>query len=236
MTKSYDQSFRNYLSGATAELPEPPNSDSLRISFGSSLNEIKSISDEIIYHPVRYKILFGATAEPNLQARFKVVKNPNRVINDNDLKVRIVNAINEFFDVANWDFGDRFYLGELITYITNAVTPDLSNLVIVPRQPTQTFGSLFEVQSRNDEILVSGATVDDIILVQAISAAEIRVRSTDMVMPSPVSITSSSSPTSSSVSSSPSSVSSSPSSVSSSPSSVSSSPSSGSSSSGGGYY
>jgi hypothetical protein len=174
LTKSYDSAFRNYLSGGTVILPEAPNSDSLRISFGSSLSEIKSVSDEIIYHPVKYKVLFGATADVSLQAQFKIVKNPNKTINDNDLKVRIVDAINTFFDVANWDFGDRFYLGELITYITNSVSPDVSNLVIVPRQSTQSFGSLFEIQSLSDEIFVSGATVDDILIVQSITASEIR--------------------------------------------------------------
>jgi hypothetical protein len=181
LTKSYDNSFRKYLSGGVTTKPDAPNSDSLRISFGNTLGEIKSISDEIIYHPVNYKVLFGSTAEYALQAQFKIVKNPNRTINDNDLKVRIVSAINDFFDVANWDFGDRFYLGELITYITNAVSPDLSNLVIVPRQPTQTFGSLFEIQSANDEIFVSGATVDDIVIVTAISASEIRVSASNIV-------------------------------------------------------
>ena len=173
LTKSYDTVFRQFLQGAIAE-PEAPNSDSLRISFGQKLSEIKAISDEIIYHPVKYKVLFGATADSSLRAQFKIVKNPNRAINDNDLKVKIIFAINEFFDAGNWDFGDRFYLGELITYITNSVTPDISNLVIVPRQPTQTFGSLFEIQSSADEIFVSGATVDDIEIVQSISTAEIR--------------------------------------------------------------
>ena len=181
LTRSYDTEFRKFLSGATPVMPTAPNSDSLRISFGTSLNEIKSISDEVIYHPVNYKVLFGATADVALQAQFKVVKNPNKTINDNDLKVRIISAINQFFDVANWDFGDRFYLGELITYITNEVTPDLSNLVIVPRQSSQSFGSLFEIQSGNDEILVSGATVDDIVIVTAITANEIRVNANSIV-------------------------------------------------------
>jgi hypothetical protein len=174
LTNSYDTVFRQFLQGAIPQ-PEAPNSDSLRISFGQRLAEIKSISDEIIYHPVKYKVLFGATAAANLQAQFKIVKNPNRSINDNDLKVKIIFAINEFFDVSNWDFGDRFYLGELITYVTNAVSPDISNIVIIPRQPTQAFGSLFEIQSSADEIFVSGATVDDIAIVQSISSAEIRV-------------------------------------------------------------
>jgi hypothetical protein len=181
LTKSYDSAYRNYLSGGTTIAPEAPTSDSLRISFGEKLNAIKSVSDEIIYHPVKYKVLFGSTADPTLQAQFKVVKNPNKTINDNDLKVRIVTAINSFFDVNNWDFGDRFYLGELVTYILNDVSPDISNIVIVPKQASQTFGSLFEIQSSPDEIFVSGATVDDIKIVQSISASEIKINPTQMV-------------------------------------------------------
>jgi hypothetical protein len=160
------------LAGAASE-PEESTSDDLRINFGSSLSAIKSISDEIIYHPVKYKVLFGTEAEPKLQAKFKIVKNPEQSINDNDLKVRIINAIDEFFDINNWDFGDRFYLSELVTYVINSVSPDVSNLVIVPRQSTQVFGSLFEIQSRADEIFISGASVDDIEIVAAITASEI---------------------------------------------------------------
>jgi hypothetical protein len=174
LTKNYDIEFRNYLQGLRSTKPLPTTSENLRITFGSNLNLIKTISDEIIYYPVNYKILFGSKADPILQAVFKVVKNPNKPINDNDLKVRIISAINAFFDVNNWDFGDRFYVGELITYITNEVAPDISNLVIVPVQETQVFGSLFEIQSRSDEIFVSGATVDDIEIVTAITASEIK--------------------------------------------------------------
>ncbi len=173
LTRSYNTEFRNYLAGAVNK-PEPPNSDSLRISFGSQLDNIKSISDEIIYHPVEYKVLFGSKADEKLQASFKVVKNPAKNINDNDLKVRIISAINEFFDVNNWDFGDKFYLSEMITYVINSVSPDVSNMVILPRQPSQEFGSLFEIQSKSSEIFVSGATVDDIEIVSAITAAEVR--------------------------------------------------------------
>ncbi len=173
LTRSYDESYRIYLAGGLETEPEAPTTETLRVNFGSTLSAIKSISDEIIYHPVRYKVLFGSKADEKLQASFKVVKNPNRTINDNDLKVRIVAAINEFFDINNWDFGDRFYMSEMVTYILNSVAPDCSNIVIVPRQASQVFGSLFEIQSGPDEILISGATVDDIEIVTAITAAEI---------------------------------------------------------------
>jgi hypothetical protein len=102
------------------------------------------------------------------------VKNASKTVNDNDLKVRIITAINDFFDINNWDFGDRFYLSELITYILNSTAPDISNLVIIPRQTGQSFGSLFEIQSSPDEILISGATVDDVEVVSAITATEVR--------------------------------------------------------------
>lgn len=172
MTRSYDTAYRIYLAGGSTE-PEAPSSDSLQITFGTNLNAIKSISDEIIYHPVTYKVLFGSTAAANLQAQFKVVKNPNKAINDNDLKVRIITAINEFFDINNWDFGDRFYLSEMNTYILNQTAPDISNLTITPRQASLAFGSLFEIQSGPDEILISGATVDDVEIVSAITTAEV---------------------------------------------------------------
>jgi hypothetical protein len=181
LSRSYDTSFRNWLSGAVSDPPTPPTSEALRISYGGPLNLIKTVSDEIIYHPVSYKILFGSKADPKLRTQFKVVKNSSKAINDNDLKVRIIDAINVFFDVNNWDFGDKFHLGELVTYVTNEVSPDISNLVIVPRQPEQQFGSLFEIQSRPDEIFVSGATVDDVEIVQSINAAEIRISADNLV-------------------------------------------------------
>ena len=61
------------------------------------LVKLKSISDDVIYHPVKYKILFGAKADARLQASIKIVKNPDQVVNDNDIKARVVTAINQYF-------------------------------------------------------------------------------------------------------------------------------------------
>jgi hypothetical protein len=181
LIRAYDESYRIYLAGGTDIEPVVPTSDALRTTFGTSLSSIKSISDDIIYHPVKYKVLFGSKADPKLQAVFKIVKNQNRSINDNDFKVRVITAINTFFDINNWDFGDRFYMGELTTYILNTVSPDLANIVIVPKQTNQSFGSLFEIQSRSDEILISAATVDDIEIVSAITASEIGASTNSIV-------------------------------------------------------
>lgn len=172
LPRSYDIDFRNWLQG-TAEKPETPTSDRLRITYGNQLNSIKSISDEIVYNPVKYKVLFGAKAEESLQARFLVVKNQDLSVSDNDLKVKIINAINDFFNIDNWDFGDRFYLSEMNTYIFNVASPDISNFTVLPRQNNQAFGNLFEIQSAQDEIFVSGATVNDIEIVSSINSQSI---------------------------------------------------------------
>lgn len=174
LTRQYDNEFRRFVSGISAHEPQVPTTEQLRIDFGSKLKNIKSISDEIIYHPVKYKILFGSTADNVLQSKFKVVKNKNSVVDNNDLKSRIIRSIDDFFDVNNWDFGDRFYLSELITHITTAVAPDISNITMVPKNRDSRLSSLYEIQSRSDELFISGATVDDIEIVESISNIEVR--------------------------------------------------------------
>ena len=178
LTKTYDTNYRQYLTGEIEDLVLPPSSDSLFQSFGEDISKVKSISDEVIYHPVRYKPLFGSKANANLQAVFKVVKNPNRVVNDNDIKSRIIDSVNEFFALENWDFGETFYFSELAAYIIQKLAPDISSLVLVPRQETQSFGSLYEIKSENDEIFVSAASVEDIEIIDAITASRLKATGT----------------------------------------------------------
>jgi hypothetical protein len=161
--------------------PASPSSEELKIQFGSTLEDIKSLSDEIIYHPVRYFSLFGNSAQSEFQATFKVVKNPSKSINNNDLKVRIINSIAQFFSIENWDFGDKFFASELITYVITQNSPDISNMVLVPKQPTQVFGSLLEIQSRPDEIFISSATVDNIEIISNITATELNLSSAQII-------------------------------------------------------
>lgn len=174
LTRGYDVEFRKYLDNAISYKPLPPSSDQLFRDYGKELNKIKSISDEVIYHPVKYKVLFGNKAKEDLQAVFKVIKNPDLVLNDNDIKSRVIQAINQYFALENWDFGSTFYFQELATYITNSLAPDLVTIIIVPRQLNQTFGSLFEIRSEADEIFINGATVDSIEIIDEITASKLK--------------------------------------------------------------
>ena len=173
LTKTYDRNYRLFLDGQLSQRPLPPSSDELFRSYGAELNKIKSISDEVVYHPVKYKELFGSAAKSDLQATFKLVKNPGIVLNDNDIKTRCIEAINQYFALENWDFGDTFYFQELATYIMNRLAPDLVSVVIVPNQITQGFGSLFEVRSEVDEIFINSATVADIEIIDQITATRL---------------------------------------------------------------
>jgi hypothetical protein len=173
LTKQYDLDFRRWLIGKLDSEPLPLSSDQLNLTLSKELNSIKAMSDEVIYHPVKYKVLFGSNASPNLRASFKVIKNPEQIISDNEIRTNVLSAIIEFFSVENWDFGDSFYFSELVTYVMNKTTPYLVNIVIVPRQPDLHFGSLFEIKAESDQIFINGATTDDIEVISAITASNI---------------------------------------------------------------
>lgn len=174
LTKNYDTKFRQWLNGADIDKPLPPSSDELYSALSPSLNLIKAVSDEIVFHPVNYKILFGATASTDLQASFKVTKTPGQVISDNDIKSQVIYAINQFFVLENWDFGDTFYFTELATYVMNQLAPNIANFVIVPRQSGLNFGSLFEIKSASDQLFINGATVDDVEIIAGITSSNIK--------------------------------------------------------------
>ena len=177
LERTYDNLFRIWLQDGGAK-PTPSTSDQLRINYSGVLNPLKSLSDQIIYHPVKYKILFGTSADEQLQATFKVVKNKNTNVTDAVIKTRVIAAVNEFFALDNWDFGDAFYFTELAAYIHNELAPDLLTVVIVPNQSGQGFGSLFQINSAADEIFISGATVDDVSIISALGANQLAASGT----------------------------------------------------------
>jgi hypothetical protein len=150
----------------------------MRINYSGILNPLKSLSDHIVYHPVKYKVLFGTTADEPLQATFKVVKNPSINVSNAIIKTQVIQSINEFFALENFDFGDTFYFTELAAYIHNRLAPALLTVVIVPNQSGQVFGSLFQIASAADEIFISGATVDDVTIIDALGANQLSASGT----------------------------------------------------------
>lgn len=175
LTSAYDSAFRNWLSTQAGTRPITPTSQELENNYSASLEPIKTISDEIVYQPVAYKILFGSAAPISLQAKFKAVKNPASTTSDNDIISRILSAVNDFFALENWDFGQSFHFSELSAYVMNLLTPDITNFVIVPT--VNNFGSLYEISCQSNEIFISGATAADISVISAMTASQLNVTS-----------------------------------------------------------
>ena len=176
LTTGYDNDVRSWLAGNTPSEPLPPTSYSLEQNYASNLEPIKAISDEIIFHSVKYKVLFGTKATTSLQAKFKAVRNSEKPTTDNDLKTRILTAINEFFALENWDFGQSFYFSELSTYVMNRLTPDITNFVVTPKS-VGSFGSLYEVACGSNEIFINGAEISDIEIIDAVTASQLKATS-----------------------------------------------------------
>jgi hypothetical protein len=176
LTRQYDTQFRLFLNGVLADRPLPPSSDNLFQSYGNEINKIKSISDEIIYHTVKYKPLFGKLSDLDMQAKFKVVKNPDQVISDNEIKSRVISSINKYFALDNWDFGETFYFSELSAFIMKDQSPFISSIVIVPVSAASNFGSLFEIKAEADEIFISSASVDEVEVITANTADRLKTQ------------------------------------------------------------
>jgi hypothetical protein len=174
LTSSYDASYREWIydTSNTVTQPVAPTNTELSVSF-SELNNVKAISDTIVFQSAVYKPIFGDKAISNLQAVFKVVKNPNLNISDADVKTSVVNAINNYFDVTNWDFGETFYFSELAAYLHKTLSPNIASVIIVPKDTSIKFGSLQQINSEPNEIIISAATVDNIEIITAVTASQL---------------------------------------------------------------
>jgi hypothetical protein len=178
LTTDYSNDYLAWIQDTTGTVTQPnlPTNDSLKSEFGTGSNSLegyKAISDTLVYNPGKYKPLFGAKADTSLQATFKIVKNPNVNVSDNDVISGTIAAINQFFATSNWDFGDTFYFSELSTYLHNSLAPNVASIIIVPTSTDVAFGGLLQINSNPDEIMVSAATADNVQIISAITAAQI---------------------------------------------------------------
>ena len=176
LSKSYDTEYKNYLNDITLSEPIPPSSYQLGTQF-ASVQDKKAVSDTIVYKPVKYKPLFGTHADPQLRARFRIIKLFGSNITDSDLKTKTVSAINSFFDSSNWDFGETFYFTELAAYVHKELAGVLSSFVIVPQGAGSVFGDMFEYTPNTDELIIPDVDVDDIDIIENITDANIKAGS-----------------------------------------------------------
>jgi len=169
LTRSYDEAYRNYVLDNTGTVNKPVDLDSVTLNNSySNLFQYKMISDEMILNAGVYKLLFGAKAAANLRVNFQVVKSVSTTLSDTEIKSRVVDAINSYFSLDNWDFGDTFYFSELASYLHTKLSGYISSVILIPVDTSAVFGSLYEIRCQPNEIFLSAATVDNVQIVTSV--------------------------------------------------------------------
>ena len=177
VTQSYYTSYTNWLQDTTNTVPMPsrPTINELNLEY-SNVQNYKMLSDSVIMNSVIFKPLFGPKAATNLRATIKVIKTQQANASDSEIRSAVLSTMNSYFDINNWNFGDTFYFSELSAYLHDQLGSLVSSVVLVPNDPTMSFGDLYEIKCSPYEIFVNGATANDVVVIAALTPAELQVR------------------------------------------------------------
>jgi hypothetical protein len=173
VTRAYYNQYSRWLTGEISQPPTPPTPYELRNSYATILDN-KMISDTVVMHSGDFKLIIGDKSRPELRAKIKVVRSANRTLTDNQVKIRIVNIVRDFFDVNKWEYGETFFYTELDTAIQVQMPSDISSTVLVPQHPNHSFGDLYQVFCKENEIFQVDIGVEDIEIVNALNPSNIR--------------------------------------------------------------
>lgn len=175
VTQSYYTQYQNWLRDTTGALSEPaaPSMNELSQTY-EKINEYKMLSDSVVLNNVQFKPLFGSKAEARLRATIKVIKSSDTTASDSEIRSAVLSEINNYFSIENWNFGDVFYFSELSAYLHANIGDLVSSVVLVPNDPSLSFGDLYEIRSAPYEIFVSAAQATDIAVISALTSAELQ--------------------------------------------------------------
>ena len=175
VTQSYYTAYQNWITDTTGTVSEPdmPTIDELSTEY-QGLNEYKMLSDNIILNSVVFKPLFGPKAAKTLQATIKVIRAQNSTASTSEIQSSVLAAMNEYFSIDKWSFGDTFYFSELAAYLHRYLGSIISSVVLVPLDTQKYFGDMYEVRAEPSEIFVNGATIDNIIVIDALTSTNLR--------------------------------------------------------------
>jgi hypothetical protein len=153
--------------------PTPPDIDYLTTTY-SGLQNYKMLSDSVIINSVEFLPLFGAKAPEELRATIKVIQDVNSVASVSEVRNLVVQYLNAYFSLENWDFGQTFYFSELSAYLHSNLGGIVSSVVLVPLNPQKSFGDLYEIRSAPNQIFVNAATVNNVQVITALTSTNLR--------------------------------------------------------------
>jgi hypothetical protein len=175
VTLSYYTAYQNWIRDTTGTVIEPdvPSIDELSTAY-QKLQDYKMLSDNIVLNSVVFKPLFGEKAASNLRATIKVIRASNSTASTSEIKSAVVSAMNTYFSIDKWNFGDTFYFSELAAYLHRTLGTIISSVVLVPLDTQKYFGDLYEIRSAPNEIFVNGATINNIDVIEALTSTNLR--------------------------------------------------------------
>ena len=175
VTNAYYTSYQNWIRDSTGTVPEPavPTINQLSTAY-QGLQSYKMLSDNVVLNSVTFKPLFGPKAAENLRATIKVIRAANSTASVSEIKTLVVANLNQYFDIAIWNFGNTFYFSELAAYIHRNMGGVVSSVVLVPIDPQRYFGDLYEIRSAPNEIFVNAAGVNSVEVITALTSTNIR--------------------------------------------------------------
>ncbi len=176
VTQAYYTQYQNYIQDTTNTVPEPnrPTIAELSAAYGQ-IQDYKMLSDSVVLNSVVFKPLFGPKASPALRGTIKVIKASDTTASDSEIRSAVLSAMNNYFDINNWNFGDTFFFSELSAYLHNELGDFISSAVLVPNDPTEPFGTLYEIKCRPYEIFVNGAVADSVLVIPALTPDQLQV-------------------------------------------------------------
>lgn len=172
LTRGYYTNLQSWLSGLTAK-PVPPTSFELRNAYRNIL-ERKMISDTVVMRPANIKLVFGNKADPQLRAKFKFVKSDFAKLSSDQIKLKAVEIIKEFFDINQWEFGQTLYTTELISVLHAKLADSVNSVVLVPDAANSYFGDLLVINSEVAEIIMPDISINEITIVSNLSKSTIK--------------------------------------------------------------
>jgi hypothetical protein len=163
LTSEYNSAFRSWCTNGARDgsMPRAPTSYNLE-QLMSAVTLYKSVSDSIIFHPVTYKVIFGQGSDFRNKVIIRVTKSDGTRISDAEISSRVIESINSYFEVDNWDFGETFFFTDMAAWVHKQLGGIISSIALVPRQRGLTSNDLFQIRCEDNELLISSATVRDV--------------------------------------------------------------------------
>lgn len=173
LINTYYDDVQNWLKGGkNGAFPKLPSSYELKSIF-NQLENYSMATDMLVWHPVKYRLLFGRESENKFRCSFKVIKNKNTTYSDNEIKKMVVESIDEYFKTMK--VGEKYYFTNLNAFVKNHLGVCIDSFVPVPSNEENKFGNLFEIMCGNDEILLSTASIDDIQIIDKLTDYNINI-------------------------------------------------------------